>query len=99
MRNELKFNHPWLVAVWRGMANVAISTGCDLFASVAAWTLSLFAVWIADDQQQFIMADDVASHACERANLSHIRAMAPTSPNPKTSAIPPEQSGPVVILW
>ena len=34
MPNDLKFNKPWLVAVWPGMGHVAISAGYYLMAKL-----------------------------------------------------------------
>src|SRR5262249_38756170 len=34
MPETLKLNHPWLVAVWPGMGNVAVSAGYYLFAKL-----------------------------------------------------------------
>lgn len=34
MANELKLNHPWLIAVWPGMGNVALNAGFYLLAKL-----------------------------------------------------------------
>ena len=42
MDQELKLNHPWLVAVWPGMGQVAISTGFYLMAKLEMHLLAEF---------------------------------------------------------
>ena len=45
MPETLKLNHPWLVAVWPGMGNVALSAGYYLMAKLE---MHLFAEYSAD---------------------------------------------------
>ncbi len=42
MPDEIKLNHPWLVAVWPGMGNVAISGGYYLMAKLGMHILAEF---------------------------------------------------------
>ena len=43
MANELRLNHPWLVAVWPGMGHVAITGGYYLLAKLGMHLLAEFA--------------------------------------------------------
>ncbi len=42
MAEELKLNHPWLVAVWPGMGNVAITAGYYMMAKLGMHVLAEF---------------------------------------------------------
>jgi proteasome assembly chaperone (PAC2) family protein len=42
MPDEIKLNHPWLIAVWPGMGNVAISAGYYLLSKLDMHILAEF---------------------------------------------------------
>lgn len=44
MANELNLNHPWLVAVWPGMGNVALNAGIYLLAKLGMTAVAEFEI-------------------------------------------------------
>ena len=65
MPDQLELNRPWLIAVWPGMANVAVSAGYYLMAKLGMQGLAEFSAHEVFD----------VDHECSQASLRSLASM------------------------